>query len=241
MRQGRFAASLLFLIVSIPVRADIIGYQPSTTFGGLDGASAFDALFAAAGHTLQAVDLDDSAAVDAVDALWLHGGSYSLSPLASGRNVVYITDRSDGGPWAVSSPSVLNPLGGDDVTIGGDNAIHATVGGHALVDGVATLRFNTWSAVNPLLGSPTLLTASGMAAVYSFGMGELLFIGDTNWQYNAFEVAWTGGADNIAFAHNIVSWLPSRARAVSEPGTLALLAFGLFGMASSRRRKGVAA
>ena len=235
------------LIFSVSVNAAIVGYVPTTTFGGLDGDSAFNSLFAAGGHTLQAIDLGVTSEVNSVDGLWLHGGAYSLTVaeqtnltdfLGSGGNAVYITDRSDiGGTYAGSTSSVLAPFGGNGMVTGGDNLIHTTAGSHELSSGVSTLQFNSWSTVDPGLGNPTLLTANGMVAVYGFGLGELLFLGDTNWQNLAFGSDNTGGADNVIFADNVVNWLASSPPAVPVPAAAWLFCSGLLGLIGIARRK----
>jgi hypothetical protein len=237
------AASLL---VAGSASAGVVGYRAGVgMFGGLGGNSAFDALFAAAGDTVSNVNLSNAASVNAANGLWLAGGSNVLTAteqanllnyLNAGGHVVYITDRSDVGPYATSTNSVLGIFGADDIITGGDNNTYSTVGSHALLAGVANLRFNTWSAVNTSLASPTLLTANGMAAVYKVGAGELLFIGDTNWQAGAFGAANTGGAANVAFANNIVNWLTTESAAtVPEPSSLLLVAAA--GMALMARRR----
>jgi hypothetical protein len=243
------AVALAAISLPLPVstsHASIIGYRPGTGgFGGLGGASGFDALFAAAGDTTVLTDFNNSSAVNAANALWLNGGTNVLNAteqgnllsfLSAGGRAVYITDRSDGGPWAVSTDSILGPIGADDIITGGDNANHPTIGAHPLVAGVANIQFNTWSAVNASLASPTLLTANGMAAVYNVGLGQLLFIGDTNWQSGFINNA----ADNSAFANNIVSWLTPATASVPEPATFTMFgvaALGLVGAALRRRTR----
>lgn len=234
------------MLVAGSASAGVVGYRAGAgTFGGLGGASAFDALFTAAGDTVTNVNLSNAASVNAANGLWLAGGSNALTAteqanllnyLNAGGHVVYITDRSDVGPYAASTNSVLGIFGGDDIITGGDNNIYSTVGSHALVAGVSNLHFNTWSAVNSTLASPVRLTANGMAAVYQVGAGELLFIGDTNWQAGAFGAANTGGAGNVAFANNIVNWLTTEsAGTVPEPSSLLLVAAA--GMALMARRR----
>jgi hypothetical protein len=245
---------LLFLFVGFQANAAIIGYVPTTTFGGLGGGSVFEGLFASDGHTVKTVDLSIAGGLTGIDGLWLHGGGYSLTAqmqtnlggfLGLGKNVVYITDRSDAGPYSDSTASVLAVVGGDDVSTGGDMSSYSTLGSHDLVTGVSDIRFTTWSAVNPGLGSPELLTSNGMAAVYDYvGAGELLFLGDTNFQSGtAYGYGCNDGSGvNGVFCGNIVDWVASPSSVVSsnsvpEPSIIALFAAGLFGIGFARRRK----
>lgn len=231
--------SLFF--VSLTANAATIGYRADNYFGGLGGSSGFDTVFANAGHTVIAIDFNDAAAVNGVDGLWINNRGLlnateianMQSFLSSGRNVVYMSDRSDSSTWADPNNIVLPAVGGDDIITGGNFGVHPVIGTHELVDGVGSIQFNTWSAVDPGIGSPELLFANGMAAVYGFGGGELLFIGDTNWQYNGFPYA---GRPQI-FASNIEQWLTSPVTAVPEPTSSALFLLAMGGLVGMRRRR----
>ncbi|MDY7544665.1 PEP-CTERM sorting domain-containing protein [Glaciimonas sp. Gout2] len=241
------AAALMSVLLVGTASASVIGYRSGVGgFGGLGGGSGFDALFAAAGDTVALTDFNSASAVSSATGLWMNGGtnvlngteqSNLLSFLNSGGRAVYVTDRSDSGPWSVSTASILGLFGAADIHTGGDNGTYATIGSNALVAGVTNIKFNTWSAVDPTKASPTLLTANGMAAVYNVGLGQLLFIGDTNWQNGSIGADGTSGADDAAFANNIVSWLGTERTAVPEPGSIALFGVALAGLVFVRRRK----
>jgi len=219
---------------------------------GMTGGSNMGNLLLSEGNTItQITSLPQS--YTGYDAVWVSyspGAALTASEISSlhafvsaGGKLVLIGDSTANGQdtaaWDASLAAVVG--GGIGATVGAAVFVSPVVT-DTLTDGLSSgqpngVRFKGFSTIDPLAGSPDLLFDIGIAGFYDVGAGEALMILDTDWMSNSTSAGVAARFGNAQFAHNISVWLDPPGDPVPEPGSLAVIGFGLLAVAGLRRRQ----
>ena len=212
MRQLKLIIAALFLISPFAANAVIITFDEAIT-----GAITF--AFDADGDTID-------------DVIFTTTDPLGFNTVGPGPNQLYIDEPGLEGTTLLGSDLRVDFLIGAEGTLGFGFAMSLQTG---LVDGVT---FSVYDGLDVLLGTTSVLSdftvlGGGGSSLFPEGLASLSFSGVA--AYATFD--FSNVVANRYIIDNFQGTFGSTEVSVPEPGTLALLAIGLFGMGLSRRKK----
>ncbi len=207
-----------------------------------DASTVFDAAF----DTVNAVNgLTNASDFNGIDALIVGPVSPTVRLPAAARSNIESFVQAGGRAlfvgewlgWSFWNGDILDIVGAGFAqgNLGNGNQEIATVlQTHPLTAGVTEIRLDVFSDVVPGTEAPDFLFSSEGVALYQYGLGEILYVMDSN--PFGDEIGTNGNniaaVDNRQFVTNIATWLAGPE--IPAPGMTAMLLLAVAGLAARR-------